>query len=76
MIIEREIDGEIYVKCETYEDYRKVIHEFGFTSHVDFFIKTRYCWSDLKGKFFTMIGRKIYTKELLWIEEYKDGLYK
>ena len=76
MIIEREIEGEEYVKCETFDDFEEWCNEGGWDGEDGFFQETRLSFADVEGKFFTVVHSRvfIYEEEKLWIEEYKDGI--
>lgn len=57
MIIEREINGEICVKCETPEDFILYCKDCGFKDEKDFFNHTCASYESTKGQFFTFFGR-------------------
>lgn len=78
MIIEKEIQkyGEVYVKCETFEDFKKWCRSCGWDRPRDFYKETRVSFNNLKGKFFFVCHSRVFVHEekKLWIEEYKNGV--
>lgn len=76
MIIEGEIENELCVKCETFEDFVQYCKNCGFKDEKEFEKYTGAIYKDVEGKYFSFIGRYIIPLEekKLWIEEYKEGV--